>query len=95
MKASMAIGSILVAAGLTVQGGGLSEPRRIGTEIQAAMCKEGEFPVLADDGPKQPDGRSTEFSYPAVIEPRPGVLAITFTWNRRQIRFVEMKLPSP
>ena len=53
------------------------------------------FAVLADDGPKQPDGRSTEFSYPAVIEPRPGVLAITFTWNRRQIRFVEMKLPSP
>ena len=53
------------------------------------------FAVLADDGPKQPDGRGTEFSYPAVIEPRPGVLAITFTWNRRQIRFVEMKLPSP
>ena len=48
--------------------------------------------VLADDMAKQADGRSTEFSYPAVVESRPGVLAITFTWNRRQIRFVEMRL---
>ena len=51
------------------------------------------FVVLADDAPRHPDGRGTEFSYPAVIEPRPGVLAITFTWNRRQIRFVEIRLP--
>lgn len=51
------------------------------------------FAVLADDAPKQPDGRGTEFSYPAVIEPRSGVLAISFTWNRRQIRFVEFKIP--
>ena len=51
------------------------------------------FAVLADDGLKQPDGRNTEFSYPAIIEPRPGILALTFTWNRRQIRFVEMKVP--
>ena len=43
MKATMAIGSILVAAGLTVQGGGLSEARRIGAEIQAAMIADGEF----------------------------------------------------
>ncbi len=54
------------------------------------------FTVLAEDGPKQPDGRGTEFSYPAIIEPRPGVLAITFTWNRRQVRFVELPVrPSP
>lgn len=46
--------------------------------------------TLADDGFFQPDGRKTEFSYPAIIEPRPGVLAISFTWNRRQIRFVEI-----
>ena len=46
--------------------------------------------VLADDAPRQSDGRGTEFSYPAIREPRPGVLAITFTWNRRQIRFIEL-----
>ena len=49
--------------------------------------------VLADDAPRQPDGRGTEFSYPAIREPRPGVLAMTFTWNRRQIRFIELRLP--
>jgi len=48
--------------------------------------------VLADDAVKQPGGRGTEFSYPAVIEIRPGVLGITFTWNRRQIRYVEIDL---
>jgi len=50
------------------------------------------FVVLADDGPRQSDGRGTEFSYPAVLEPRPGMLAITFTWNRRQVRFVEIPI---
>lgn len=49
--------------------------------------------TFAKINPKQPDGRTTEFSYPTVIEPRPGILALTFTWNRRQIRFVEIKLP--
>ena len=49
--------------------------------------------VLAEDGLRQPDGRSTEFSYPAIREARPGVLAITFTWNRRQVRFVELRCP--
>ena len=50
------------------------------------------FVVLAEDGPRQKDGRGTEFSYPAVLEPRPGMLAITFTWNRRQVRFVEIPI---
>ena len=49
--------------------------------------------VLADDALRQSDGRATEFSYPALREPRPGVLAITFTWNRRQIRFIELRCP--
>ncbi|MDO5317689.1 MAG: sialidase family protein [bacterium] len=48
--------------------------------------------VLADDGVRQPDGRGTEFSYPAVIEVRPRVLGISFTWNRRRIRYVECPL---
>ena len=33
-----------------------------------------------------------EFSYPAIIEARPGVLALTFTWCRSRIRFVEVPL---
>ena len=43
---------------------------------------------------KQPDGRTTEFSYPAIIEARPGLLAVTFTYNRRQIAFVEIPIPA-
>jgi predicted neuraminidase len=51
------------------------------------------FATLADDAPKQQDGRATEFSYPAIIESRTGVLAVTFTCNRRQIAFREFVLP--
>lgn len=48
--------------------------------------------ILAHDQPRQPDGRITEFSYPAIIEARPGVLALTHTWNRQRIRFLEIEL---
>ncbi len=41
-----------------------------------------------DPEPKQPDGRGTEFSYPAIIEMNDGRLAVTHTWNRRQIKFL-------
>lgn len=55
----------------------------------------GDFLVLAEGAAtKQPDGRPTEFSYPAIIEARPGVLAVTFTCNRRQICFREIALAS-
>lgn len=37
---------------------------------------------------KEPKG---EFSYPCVIEPEPGKLAVTYTWNRRRIAFVELR----
>ena len=50
------------------------------------------FRVLEDDGFKQPDGRMTEYSYPAIVEARPGVLAISYTSNRRQIAFREIVL---
>lgn len=50
------------------------------------------FKVLADDGFKQADGRASEYSYPAIIESRPGVLAVTYTSNRRQIAFREIPL---
>lgn len=38
---------------------------------------------------KQEDGRATEFSYPAILEVRPGVLGITYTWNRQRIAYLE------
>ena len=41
-----------------------------------------------DPEPKQPDGRGTEFSYPAIIEMNDGRLAVTHTWNRRQMKFL-------
>ncbi|MBR5026342.1 MAG: hypothetical protein IKX48_14860, partial [Victivallales bacterium] len=41
-----------------------------------------------DPEPKQPDGRGTEFSYPAIIEMNDGRLAVTHTWNRRQVKFL-------
>ena len=47
------------------------------------------FRTLADDALVQRDGRASEFSYPALIEARPGRLALTFTFNRRQIAFRE------
>ncbi len=48
------------------------------------------YAVLAHDGPKQKDGRATEFSYPAIIDAGEGVIAVSFTWNRRQIRVCEI-----
>lgn len=51
------------------------------------------FKSLADDPSlRQPDGRASEYSYPAIVEARPGVLAVTFTWNRRSIAFVELPI---
>ena len=38
-----------------------------------------------------PDEKA-EYSYPAVVELRPGVLGVTYTWRRRQIAFVEIDL---
>lgn len=35
-----------------------------------------------------------EFSYPCIIEPRPGTLAVTYTSNRRRIAFTELKTDS-
>lgn len=52
----------------------------------------------ADDGATWRKARTLaqaakgEFSYPAVVEARPGVLALTFTWLRSQVRFVELAL---
>ena len=50
------------------------------------------YATLASDVRRQPDGRATEFSYPAILESVPGKLAVAFTWNRRQIRFCEFDI---
>ena len=36
---------------------------------------------------------SGEFSYPCILEPVPGTLAVTYTWKRQRIAFVELRLP--
>lgn len=50
------------------------------------------FLTLADDRLTQSDGRRSEYSYPAIIEARPGLLAVTYTFNRRQIAFREVEV---
>lgn len=40
-----------------------------------------------DEQLKQPDGRSTEFSYPAVIQLHDGSIAVSYTVNRQNIAF--------
>jgi len=35
-----------------------------------------------------------EFSYPCLIESKPGTLAVTYTWNRRRIAFREYAQPA-
>ena len=37
--------------------------------------------------------RTGEFSYPCILEPVPGTLAVTYTWKRQRIAFVELRLP--
>jgi predicted neuraminidase len=32
-----------------------------------------------------------EYSYPAVIQGRDGVLHLTYTWHRRRIRYVRLR----
>ena len=38
------------------------------------------------------DEKSGEFSYPAMILGKDGQLKVTYTWKRRKIRFVELKI---
>ena len=40
----------------------------------------------------QSPGRWTEFSYPAILEVRPGVLGVTYTWNRQRIAYLELPI---
>ena len=41
---------------------------------------------------KQSPDRWTEFSYPAILEVHPGVLGITYTWNRQRIAYLELSV---
>lgn len=60
------------------------------TPLNLAISSDGEhfkiFATLED----QPG----EFSYPAIIQGKDGELDITYTWNRKRIRFASMPLPA-
>lgn len=58
------------------------------TPLNLAMSRAGEhFKIFAtvEDGPG-------EFSYPSLIQLRNGDVALTYTWNRKRIRFVRIAL---
>ncbi len=44
-----------------------------------------EIMILED----QPEG---EFSYPAILEGKDGTIHITYTWNRRKVKYVHLKI---
>ena len=52
------------------------------------------FKTLVDDDVEKAkaEKRRIEYTYPAIVEIRPGVLGVTYTWNRRRIAYVELPL---
>ena len=48
------------------------------------------FRTLIDRKPGTSAWDGDEYSYPAIVEPSPGKLAVTYTFNRKTIRFLEI-----
>lgn len=59
------------------------------TPLNIAVSKDGEHFQMIETLENQPG----EYSYPAVVQARNGDLLITYTWQRKRIRFVRMRVP--
>ena len=58
------------------------------TPLNIAVSRDGERFRMFHTLENQP----SEYSYPAIIQGRDGDLHITYTWNRKRIRYVRIAL---
>ncbi len=58
-------------------------------QLAIAVSKDGKTWRKILDLEKQPTG---EFSYPAIIEDRSGIIHATYTYNRERIKYVKLKI---
>ena len=61
------------------------------TPLNLAVSPDGEHFKIFGTLEDQPG----EYSYPAIIQGRDGDLYITYTWNRKRIRFASVPVPPP
>jgi predicted neuraminidase len=61
-----------------------SATEKVRYPLNIALSEDGlnwtDIAVLEDEGPKQ-------YSYPAIIQGRDGLLHVTYTWRRENIRY--------
>jgi predicted neuraminidase len=58
------------------------------TPLNLAVSKDGEHLSMFQTLESQPG----EYSYPAIIQAQSGDLLMTYTWNRKTIRYVRLSL---
>jgi predicted neuraminidase len=59
------------------------------TPLNVAISSDGEHFTMLSTLEDQPG----EYSYPAIIQAKDGKLLMTYTWNRKRIRYAELAAP--